>query len=136
MAQKEKKNRAVDVLLKEHKWENLILAILSIFAIELGVLILTGTYLTIPEDAFLIGKYWKQFSWILVGLGAVSLILSVSSFYVPSLAEIKHLTPEKKRTFFGNVLKVFAFSVIVVAFLFVCDWAINLVIELVASWLK
>ena len=86
MAQKEKKNRAVDVLLKEHKWENLILAILSIFAIELGVLILTGTYLTIPEDAFLIGDYSKAFSWILVGLGAVSLILSVSSFYVPSIA--------------------------------------------------
>ena len=136
MAQKEKKNRAVDVPLKEHKWENLILAILSIFAIELGVLILTGTYLTIPEDAFLIGDYSKAFSWILVGLGAVSLILSVSSFYVPSIAEIKHLTADKKSVFFWNVVKVFAFSVIVVAFLFVCDWAINLVIELVASWLK
>lgn len=135
MAEKEKKNRAMDVLLKEHKWENLILAILSIFAIELGVLILTETYLSIPEDAFLIGKYWKEFSWVLVGLGAVSLILSVSSFYVPSLAEIKHLTPEKKTVFFWNVVKVFAFSVIVVAFLFVCDWAINLVIELVSGWL-
>ena len=135
MAQKDKKNRAMDVLLKEHKWENLILAILSIFAIELGVLILSGTYLVIPENAFLIGDYPTVFSWILVGLGAVSLILSVSSFYVPSLAEIKHLTPERKNAFFWNVVKVFAFSVIVVAFLFVCDWAINLVIELFSSWL-
>ena len=136
MAEKEKKNRVMDVLLKEHKWENLVLAILAIFAIELGVLILSGNYLSIPEEAFLIGKYWKAFSWVLVGLGAVSFILAVSSFFVPSLAEIKHITGLKKGEFFWNVVKVFAFSVIVVAFLFVCDWAINLVIELVASWLK
>ena len=130
MAQKEKKNRAVDVLLKEHKWENLILAILSIFAIELGVLILTGTYLTIPEDAFLIGDYSKAFSWILVGLGAVSLILSVSSFYVPSIAEIKHLTADKKSVFFWNVVKVFAFSAILALFFMGADTVIQLVIEL------
>ena len=135
MAEKEKKNRVMDVLLKEHKWENLVLAILAIFAIELGVLILSGNYLSIPEEAFLIGKYWKAFSWVLVGLGAVSFILAVSSFFVPSLAEIKHITGLKKGEFFWNVVKVFAFSIIVVAFLFVCDWAINLVIELVASWL-
>ena len=91
MAENEKKNRAMSVLLREHKWENLILAILAIFAIELGVLLLSKTYLSIPEDAFIIGKYWKQFAWILVVLGAVSLILSVSSFFVPSLAEIKHI---------------------------------------------
>ena len=60
MAEKEKKNRVMDVLLKEHKWENLVLAILAVFAIELGVLLLSKTYLTIPADAFLIGKYWKE----------------------------------------------------------------------------
>ena len=46
MAEKEKKNRVMDVLLKEHKWENLVLAILAVFAIELGVLLLSKTYLT------------------------------------------------------------------------------------------
>lgn len=125
MAEKEKKNRVMDVLLKEHKWENLVLAILAIFAIELGVLLLSKTYLTIPADAFLIGKYWKPFAWILVALGAVSLILAVSSFYVPSFAEIKHITGLKKKEFFSNVLQVFLFSIILAVFFFLCDLAIE-----------
>lgn len=130
MAEKEKKNRVMDVLLKEHKWENLVLAILAIFAIELGVLILSGNYLSIPEEAFLIGKYWKAFSWVLVGLGAVSFILAVSSFFVPSLAEIKHITGLKKGEFFWNVVKVFAFSAILALFFMGADTVIQLVIEL------
>lgn len=130
MAEKEKKNRVMDVLLKEHKWENLILAILAVFAIELGVLILSGNYLSIPEEAFLIGKYWKAFSWILVGLGAVSFILAVSSFFVPSLAEIKHISGLKKGEFFWNVVIVFAFSAILAVFFMGADALIQLVIQL------
>lgn len=130
MAEKEKKNRAMDVLLKEHKWENLVLAVLAIFAIELGVLLLTKTYLSIPEDAFLIGKYWKQFSWILVGLGAVSLILSVSSFFVPSLGEIKNIKGLKKREFLANVVQVIIFSLVLALFFTLCDWAIESIINL------
>ena len=130
MAEKEKKNRVVDVLVKEHKWENLVLAILAIFAIELGVLILSGNYLSIPEEAFLIGKYWKAFSWILVGLGAVSFILAVSSFFVPSLAEIKHISGLKNGEFFWNVVIVFAFSAILAVFFMGADALIQLVIQL------
>ena len=130
MAEKEKKNRVVDVLVKEHKWENLILAILAVFAIELGVLILSGNYLAIPAEAFLIGKYWKAFSWILVGLGSVSFILAVSSFFVPSLAEIKHISGLKKGEFFWNVVKVFGFTIILALFFMGADTLIQLVIEL------
>ena len=50
----EKKNRVLEFVAKEHKYENLILAVLAIVAIELGVLILTNV-LTIPDGAFLIG---------------------------------------------------------------------------------
>ena len=131
MAEKEnKKNRVMDVLFTEHKWENLILAILAVFAIELGVLLLTKNYLTIPADAFLIGKYWKVFSWILIVLGAVSLILSVSSFYIPSFAEIKNITGPKKKEFFANVLQVFVFSVVLALFFLLCDLVIESIMKL------
>lgn len=129
MAEKEKKNRVMDVLLKEHKWENLVLAILAVFAIELGVLLLTKTYLTIPADAFLIGKYWQPFAWTLVALGVISLILSVSSFYVPSLAEIKHIKGLKKKEFFSNVVQVFVFSAVLAVFFFLCDFAIEAIMN-------
>lgn len=131
MAEKDnKKNRVMDILFTEHKWENLILAILAIFAIELGVLLLTKNYLTIPADAFLIGKYWKVFAWILIVLGAVSLILSVSSFYVPSFAEIKNITGLKKKEFFSNVVKVFVFSLVLALFFLLCDLVIESITKL------
>ena len=71
----EKKSRIREFIEKDYKYENLLLAVLSIFALELGVLLLAG-YLVIPESAFLIGGAVasKVFSWILVALGAISLV--------------------------------------------------------------
>ena len=128
--EKEKKNRVGDVIKHEYKYENLILVILALFALELGVLLLGG-YLTISEGAFLIGEYWKVFAWILVGLGVISLLLAVSSFYRPSFAEIKHITGLKRKEFFSNIVVVIVFSVIL-ALLFVgFDSLIELVIDLI-----
>ena len=128
--EKQKKNRVGDVIRHEYKYENLILVILALFALELGVLLLGG-YLTISEGAFLIGEYWKVFAWILVGLGVISLLLAVSSFYRPSFAEIKHITGLKRKEFFSNIVVVIVFSVIL-ALLFVgFDSLIELVIDLI-----
>lgn len=125
----EKRNRVVEFISKEHKGENLILSILSIFAIELGVLLLTK-YLVIPESAFLIGGEVasKVFSWILVVLGSFSLILSVASFYRPSFAEIKHITGLKRAEFIGNIIKVVIFSVVMALFFVLCEAVINQVV--------
>ena len=92
----EKKNRVLQAIYHEWKYENLILVVLALFALELGVLLLSGD-LTISAQAFLIGPYWKVFAWILVGLGAVSMLLAVSSFYRPSFAEVKHVSGLKKK---------------------------------------
>lgn len=127
----EKKNRVIQAIHHEWKYENLILVVLALFAIELGVLLLTGD-LTIAATAFLIGPYWKVFAWVLVALGALSMLLAVSSFYRPSLAELKHVSGLKKRTFLGNVLIVVVFCVIL-AFLFI---AYEAVIELVMDFIK
>ena len=136
----EKKSRIREFIEKDYRYENLLLAVLSIFSLELGVLLLTKV-LTIPEDAFLIGGAvpTKVFSWILVALGAVSLVLSVSSFYAPSFAEVKHVTGLKRSEFFGNVLKVLLFSIVLAFFFFLCDLLIKGVIDLlgpvVNGWL-
>ncbi len=131
MAEKkvEKKNRVLQAIHHEWKYENLILVVLALFAIELGVLLLTGD-LTIASTAFLIGPYWKVFAWILVVLGALSMLLAVSSFYRPSFAEIKHITGLKKRTFFGNVVIVLIFSVILALLIIAFDSVIEVFINL------
>lgn len=130
--QLEKKSRIREFIEKDYKYENLLLAVLSIFALELGVLLLAG-FLEIPDTAFLIGGAVasKVFSWILVALGAVSLVLSVSSFYAPSFAEVKHVTGLKRSEFFGNVLKVLLFSIVLAFFFILCE----LVIESLITWL-
>lgn len=131
--QLEKKSRIREFIEKDYKYENLLLAVLSIFALELGVLLLAG-FLEIPDTAFLIGGAVasKAFSWILVALGAVSLVLSVSSFYAPSFAEVKHITGLKRSEFFGNVLKVLLFSIVLAFFFILCE----LVIESLITWLS
>lgn len=122
----EKKNRVLQAIYHEWKYENLILVVLALFALELGVLLLSGD-LTISSQAFLIGPYWKVFAWILVGLGAISMLLAVSSFYRPSFAEVKHITGLKKKEFFVNVLTVFVFIIIVCAVIIAYDSVIELV---------
>ena len=127
MAEKtEKKNRVVELILKEHKYENLVLAILSIFAIELGVLLNTES-LTIPSTAFLIGDFPKVFAWILIGLGVISLILSIASFYRPSFSEIKHITGLKRSEFLWNIVKVIVFIIVLALFFTASDLLINFI---------
>lgn len=131
MAEKkvEKKNRVLQAIQHEWKYENLILVILALFAIELGVLLLTGD-LTIASTAFLIGPYWKVFAWILVVLGALSMLLAVSSFYRPSFAEIKHVTGLNKHDFLANVVIVVIFSAILAVVFIAYDSVIELIVNL------
>lgn len=124
--EKEKKNRVLQAIYHEWKYENLILVILALFALELGVLLLTGD-LTISSSAFLIGPYWKVFAWILVGLGVIALLLAVASFYRPSLAEIKHVTGLKRKEFVVNVFTVFVFILVVAGLILAYESLITLV---------
>ncbi len=131
MNEEKKNNRIWQAITHEWRYENLILVVLAIFAIELGVIVLTGENgVTIKEDVAIIGEHPELFAWILVGLGAASLILAVWGFYRPSFAEIKHLSGLKKKDFFSNILTVVVFSLIL-ALLFVgfdalIEWFIKL----------
>ena len=124
--EKEKKNRVLQAIYHEWKYENLVLVILALFALELGVLLLTGD-LTISSSAFLIGPYWKVFAWILVGLGVIALLLAVASFYRPSIAEIKHVTGLKRKEFLENVVTVFVFILVVAGLIFAYESVITLI---------
>jgi preprotein translocase subunit SecE len=122
----EKKNRVLQAISHEWKYENLILVILALFALELGVLLLTGD-LDFAQNVFLLSDYKTVFAWILVGLGVVALLLAVSSFYRPSISEIKHVTGLKKKEFFVNVVTVFVFILVLVGLIMAYDSLIQLV---------
>lgn len=82
----EKKNRVVEYLLSEHKLENYLLLFLGLFAIELGVILLQGKLLTIPEEAWLIGGktntivFFMGFNWIRCNFNCACCLIILSSF--------------------------------------------------------
>lgn len=130
-AVQEKPNRIAQFLNTEYKFENFLLVALSLFAIVFGVLILQDTF-SIPADAFLVGQYGDVFAWVLIVLGVISLLLWAIPFYRPSVSEIKHIKGLKRREFFGNVLKVVVFTIVLALIFFVFD----LLIEVIISWLE
>ena len=136
-AKTEKKSRVIEYLLAEHKIENYLLLFLGVFAIELGVILLQGQLLSIPEEAWLIGGKTNTviFSWILVGLGAISIALVAAAFYRPSIAEIKHISGLKLNEFLWNVVKVISFSVVLALFFIGCDFVIEKFIQLMKNLL-
>jgi hypothetical protein len=126
---KQAKKGTMSVLSKEYKYENLILAFLAVFAIVLGALIVNGT-LVIGKDYFLIGSYPKVFAWVLVGLGAISLLLVALPFYKPSFDEAKHIKGLKKSEFLVNIARVLIFIFILAGFFFLCDLALDPLMDL------
>ncbi len=114
--QVEKKSKLLEILGKDYKWESYVFFFISLVVLMLGVLILTNT-ITISEDAFLIGPISNIFAWIMVAFGALALIYAVYPFFKPAVPEIKKVTWLKGRKYFGNVVRVFIF-IIVLALLF------------------
>lgn len=132
-AKGEKRNRVIEFIRTEHKFENYLLLFLGIFSIELGTILLTN-FLTINEGAWLIGTQVGKtiFSWLLVGLGVIAIIFVAVGFYAPSFDEIKNITGLKKKEFFWNVVKVISFSAVLALFFVAC----NTLIQLLIGWLE
>lgn len=112
----EKKSKLMEILTKDYPWENYVFFTISLLVLILGLLILTGA-LTISSDAWLIGGFPKVFAWILVVVGALTIIYAVYPFFKPAFPEIKKVSWLKGRKYFGNVVRVFMF-IIVFALLF------------------
>lgn len=142
----EKKNHGViSIFTKEYKYENLILLLFSVIGIVLGVLVLIGHYsnsengLRVREDVWLIGRYPTAFAWILVILGATSLLLSVWPFFKPSIYELRRVSWPDRGTLVRNTLTVFAFVLIMALFFMLVDSVLGYAIDWLgdlANWFR
>lgn len=131
-----KENKILTIFTKEYKYEGIILLFLSLIALVLGTLVLMGissegsSGLVINENVFLIGDYPSAFAWILIVLGAVSLILAVWPFYKPSIAEAKRISWSTKGQLLKNTAIVFAFILSMSIFFILSDWIFGYVVKL------
>lgn len=134
----DKRNRLAETFTKEYKYEGVILLVLSLIAIILGTLIYKGVNssgdvgLTINENVFLIGDYPKTFAWILIGLGSVSLILSIWPYYKPSIYEVKRVTWPTQKLMLLNCADVFIYTIALTLFFYLCDLLMNWISSLIA----
>jgi len=128
----EKKSKLVEVFTKDYKYEGLILLILALVAITLGCLITSGV-MTIPADVFLIGEYPKVFAWILIVLGAFSLVLSIWPYYKPSIYEVKRITWPTKKTLLVNIRDTFIFTIALALFFWGCDTLLLFITSLITK---
>ena len=122
-----KQSRLLTVFTKEYKHEGLILLILAIIAIVLGVIFLRGEFGLTLENVYLIGDYPKVFSWILIVLGAFSLLLAVWPYYKPSIEEVKRVSWPSRGQLLKSTITVLIFSLIMALFFLVVDLGLNVI---------
>ena len=136
MTENKKSNGILSIFTKEYKYEGIILLFLSLVALVLGTMVLIGinsdgsSGLVINEDVFLIGDYPAAFAWILVVLGAVSLLLAIVPFFKPSISEVKRISWSTRATLLKNTAIVFAFILIMAIFFVLSDWIFSYVVDL------
>lgn len=129
-------NKVLSIFVKEYKYEGLVLLVLALIAIVLGVMVLIGessggtSGLTINPNVFLIGSYPVAFAWILVILGAFSLLIAVWPFYKPSIYEVKRISWTSRGELLKNTGIVFAFILIMALFFILADFAYGYLVDL------
>ena len=136
---KEKKN-FLSLVLREYKFEGLILLVLSLISIILGVMILIGVKtsgsdgLIVNQDYWFIGEYPKAFAWILIILGAVSFVLAVWPYVKPSIGEVKRVSWPTKKVMLENTAVTFVFILVIAGLFLGYDAILNQVVKLF-KWL-
>ena len=136
---KEKKN-FLSLVLKEYKFEGLILLVLALISIILGVMILIGIKssgsegLIVNQDYWFIGEYPKAFAWILIILGAVSFVLAVWPYVKPSIGEVKRVSWPTKKVMLENTAVTFVFILVIAGLFLGYDAILNQVVKLF-KWL-
>ena len=126
IAKKQEKNERlgfynlVDYIKEEHKWETFLFLFISLFVLDLGMLILINA-LTIRDDFPVLGGHSVVVGWTLVVVGALAIIYSIWPFIKPSLPEIKKVTWLTWPKFLGNAVRTFLFIAIFVALFVLYD---------------
>jgi preprotein translocase subunit SecE len=130
MAEYQKKevhgSRLLEILKKEGKWENYALGAFSLLACVASLLLITGTW-TIDSNFPVLGEevYGKIFSWTLFALSILGMAIILAPFVAHSWVEVKKVEWPRGLKFFGDLVRVLVFTIIITAVLFVFDQALN-----------
>ena len=125
-----KGSKLLELLKKESRWENYFLLVISLIAMAMSIMILTGDL--VPYEKFpLIGEYPKVFAIILLVISVLGLLIVITPFAQSIYPELKKITWSDGKTFIDNTVKVFIFIIVLALFFFFSEVVITEVIKLI-----
>lgn len=128
--EKKEKNKLIEILTKEYKWENIFLGILALVAAVIAVMIINKT-LTIDSTFPLLGKGNNAiiFASFLLIISLVGLVLVLIPFFIPSFSEVRKISWPRWSKFLENSLQTVIFVTILTLTLLLFDYVIVSIIE-------
>lgn len=125
-----KKSSLLQVLAKEYKYENLLLAFLAFVLCAYSAMIIKGE-LFIKESAAVIGAHPKAFAWCLMIFGIFSLLLVLVPFFKPAVPELRKITWADGKSFLTDTVRVLIFMAIMAIAFVIYDYYLVKLFEVV-----
>ena len=127
-AEEIKKSKVLEILKKEYPFEKILLGVLGAIVLVLGIYLVEGTVLEIRYTDFWIFNSDLKimiFSIFVIVIGAVSFLLSVWPFFVPSIGEMKKVSWPNKVMITNHSARVFGFIMILSLFFVLIDFGLR-----------
>jgi len=119
-----KQNKVMEILTKEYKSENILLAVLGLIVIIVGVYVLEDDIVNFNDSFFkFIDTGWKIaiFAWFVIAIGASAFVYAVWPLFVPSISEMKKVSWPNRETMVNHTIRVFGFILFLALFFLVLE---------------
>ena len=123
-----KKSKVIEILKKEYPFEKILLGVLGAIVLVLGIYLVEGTVLEIRYTDFWICNSDLKimiFSIFVIVIGAVSFLLSVWPFFVPSIGEMKKVSWPNRTMISNHSARVFGFIFLIGFFFVAIDFGLR-----------
>jgi len=132
----EKVSKLKEILVKEYRWENLLLLILTMISTALAlIIILNKGPISIDPDFPFIGRRTNQLilAWILFIVSMLGVGIITSPFVIPAIPELKKITWAKKNQFIDHSVRVILFLLFFIFVIIAFDILVLKIIELITG---
>lgn len=131
-----KPSRVLEILRTEYPFERILLGVLGALVIILGVYLIEGNLLQIRLTSWFIFSTATRrliFSILVIIVGAVSFVMAIWPFFVPSFAEMKRVTWPGRKMILNHSARVFGFIIVLSLFFVLIDWPLRDIFKWIAT---
>lgn len=134
--QENKPSKVMEILRKEYPFEKIILGVMGALVLILGIYLLQGTVIEIKMTSWWIFNTSIKrniFAGFVILIGAVSFLIAVWPFFIPSVGEMKKVTWPNKKTILNHSARVFGFIIALALFFTLIDLPLKKIFAYIAE---